>query len=135
MNTEYLTLTAWGEKHGKTREAARYLLSSGQLPAAMWAGSCWIIPADTLPPLGAAEKDAAPPAKAASPFLTVSAWGKKHGKTRHSIHKAINAGLLPEAIWAGTCWIIPADTPYPADRREKTGEYKNWRKKNIGVDK
>ena len=39
------------------------------------------------------------------------------------------------AIKIGNQWAIPADAEPPADKRVKSGEYRNWRKKKDSSEK
>lgn len=62
------------------------------------------------------------------PYLSVSQWAKLHGKDPGNVRKLILDGRIP-AEKVGSQWVIAADTQPPPDKRIKTGEYKNWRKK------
>ena len=54
---------------------------------------------------------------AASEYLSVSEWCALHGKDPGNVRRLIQQGR------------IPADTQPPADKRVKSGNYRNWRKK------
>lgn len=62
-------------------------------------------------------------------YLSVSQFAEKHKKDPANIRKLIAAGRIP-AIKIGNQWAIPADAEPPADKRVKSGEYRNWRKKD-----
>ena len=51
-------------------------------------------------------------------YISVTQFAQKFGKD----------GRIP-AIKIGNQWAIPADAEPPADKRVKSGEYRNWRKK------
>lgn len=62
-------------------------------------------------------------------YLSVSQFAEKYGKDVSNVRKLINSGRIP-AIKIGNQWAIPSDAEPPADKRVKSGEYRNWRKKN-----
>lgn len=62
-------------------------------------------------------------------YMSVSEYAALVGKDGGNIRRLIAAGRLP-AVKVGNQWCIEADTPYPADRRVKTGAYKGWRKES-----
>lgn len=61
-------------------------------------------------------------------YLSVTQFAEKFGKDVGNIRKLIKAGRIP-AIKIGNQWAIPADAEPPADKRVKSGKYRNWRKK------
>lgn len=61
-------------------------------------------------------------------FLSVSEWCALHGKDPGNVRKLIQQGRLP-AEKIGKQWVIPADAQPPADKRVKSGKYRDWRKK------
>ncbi len=61
-------------------------------------------------------------------YLSVTQFAEKFGKDVGNVRKLIKDGRIP-ATKIGNQWIIPADAEPPADRRVKTGAYRNWRKK------
>lgn len=65
---------------------------------------------------------------AASNFLSISEWCALHGKDPGNVRRLIQQGRLP-AEKIGKQWVIPADAQPPADKRVKSGKYRNWRKK------
>ena len=62
-------------------------------------------------------------------YLSVSQFAEKYGKDVSNVRKLIAAGRIP-AIKIGNQWAIPSDAEPPADKRVKSGEYRNWRKKD-----
>lgn len=60
-------------------------------------------------------------------YLSVTEWANKYGKDRAAVIRLIHDGRIP-AIKIGNQWAIPADTEPPADKRVKSGKYRNWRK-------
>lgn len=62
-------------------------------------------------------------------YLSVSQFAEKTGKDPGNIRRLIATGRIP-ARKIGNQWVIPADTEYPADKRVKSGAYRNWRKKS-----
>ena len=61
-------------------------------------------------------------------FLSVTEWCALHGKDPGNARRLIQQGRLP-AEKIGKQWVIPADAPPPADKRVKSGKYRDWRKK------
>lgn len=61
-------------------------------------------------------------------LLSVTEFAAKCGKDTGTIRKLILQGRIP-AQKIGNQWAIPADAELPADKRVKTGKYKDWRKK------
>lgn len=63
-------------------------------------------------------------------YYTVSEYSKLTGKDPGNIRRMlINGNLTGEKL--GKQWIIPKAEQYPADRRIRSGNYRNWRKKNL----
>ena len=60
-------------------------------------------------------------------YISVTQFAQKFGKDVGNVRKLIKDGRIP-AIKIGNQWAIPADAE-PADKRVKSGEYRNWRKK------
>lgn len=60
-------------------------------------------------------------------YLSVSEWAAKYGKDVGNVRKLIKNGRIP-AIKIGNQWAIPKDVEPPADKRVKSGKYRNWRK-------
>lgn len=65
---------------------------------------------------------------AASDFLSISEWCTLHGKDPGNVRKIIQQGRIP-AEKIGKQWVIPSDAQPPADKRVKSGKYRDWRKK------
>ena len=61
-------------------------------------------------------------------MLSVTEYATLKEKDPGNIRRLLLAGRL-EGMKVGNQWVIPFDAEYPEDRREKTGEYRNWRKK------
>jgi hypothetical protein len=61
-------------------------------------------------------------------LITIAEYAARIGKAQCSIRQKCQRGNLPGAVKIGRDWLIPADAPYE-DRRIKSGEYKDWRKK------
>lgn len=60
-------------------------------------------------------------------YVTVSQYAKMVGKDPGNIRRMlINGSLTGEKI--GNQWVLSKDTVYPADRRVKSGKYRNRRK-------
>lgn len=62
-----------------------------------------------------------------SEYLSVSEFSEKFGKDPGNVRRLIQQGRIP-AIRIGNQWAIPADTQPPADKRVKSGKYRDWRK-------
>lgn len=61
-------------------------------------------------------------------YLSVTEYAALTGRDPGNIRKMLISGRLKgEKI--GKQWVIPADSKYPEDMREKSGAYRNWRKK------
>lgn len=63
-----------------------------------------------------------------SQFLSVSEFCLIHKKDPGNVRRLIQQGRIP-AVMLGKQWAIPADVEPPADKRVKSGQYKDWRKK------
>ena len=61
-------------------------------------------------------------------YLSVTEYAKLHGKDSGNIRKLLASGRI-EGQKVGNQWIINKDTPYPPDKREKSGKYRNMRKR------
>lgn len=60
-------------------------------------------------------------------YVSVSQYAQMVGKDPGNIRRMlINGTLSGEKI--GNQWVLPKDTVFPADRRVKSGKYRNWRK-------
>lgn len=60
-------------------------------------------------------------------YLSVSEFAALHGKDPGNVRRLIQQGRIP-AQKIGSQWVIPADAQPPADKRVKSGKYKDWRK-------
>ena len=63
-----------------------------------------------------------------SDYYTVTEYAEHVGKDPGNIRRMLIKGTLIGEKF-GRQWMIPKDTEYPKDRRLKTGEYRNWRKR------
>jgi excisionase family DNA binding protein len=61
-------------------------------------------------------------------YLSVTQFCQKYGMDNGNVRRLISQGRIP-AIKIGNQWAIPADAEPPADKRVKTGKYRNWRNK------
>ena len=65
-----------------------------------------------------------------SDYYSVSQYAELTGKDPGNIRRLLIYGILAgEKL--GNQWVIPKGTPYPPDKRVKSGEYRNWRKRSI----
>lgn len=60
-------------------------------------------------------------------LIPIAEYAARIGLTANAIRRRCIRGTLP-GVKMGRDWFIPADTPY-TDNRVKTGDYKNWWKK------
>lgn len=65
-------------------------------------------------------------------LISLPEYAEKHGKSPDSVRQKALRGGFTSAHKIGRNWVIDEDEPY-LDNREKSGEYKNWRKKNEKV--
>lgn len=61
-------------------------------------------------------------------LIPIADYAARLGITANAIRRRCIRGTLPGAVKLGRDWFIPADAPY-TDNRVKSGEYKNWRRK------
>ena len=61
-------------------------------------------------------------------LIPIAEYAARIGRDPATVRQKILRGALPGAVKLGRDWLIPADAPY-IDTRIKSGEYKNWRKK------
>lgn len=61
-------------------------------------------------------------------LIPIAQYAEKLGLTANAIRRRCIRGTLPGAVKLGRDWFIPSDAPY-TDTRVKSGDYKNWRKK------
>lgn len=62
-------------------------------------------------------------------YMTIAETAKKWRIGERRINTLCLEGRIKGAEKFGTAWAIPSDAEKPADKREKSGKYKNWRKK------
>ena len=61
-------------------------------------------------------------------YIPLTEYAARVGKSRITVAQKCQRGSLPGAVKVGRNWLIPTNAPYP-DNRVKSGQYKNWRKK------
>lgn len=61
-------------------------------------------------------------------MLSVTEYAAFTGKDPGNIRRLLASGRL-EGRKIGNQWVVPRDAKYPQDRREKSGKYRNWRKR------
>lgn len=62
-------------------------------------------------------------------FVTIKEISEKWNLTPRRIQKMCAEGKISGAIKFGRDWAIPANAEKSKDSRVKSGEYRNWRKK------
>ena len=65
-----------------------------------------------------------------SEYITVSQYAKLTGKDPGNIRRMLINGTL-QGMKMGNQWVISKETEYPEDRRVRSGDYRNWRKKSL----
>ena len=55
-------------------------------------------------------------------YLSVTEYAAKVGRDGAGIRRMLIAGRLPGKK-VGNQWVIPADAPFPEDRRVRSGKY------------
>ena len=61
-------------------------------------------------------------------YKTIQEIAAEWNITPRQVQNLCASGKIPGADKLGRTWAIPADAIKPPDGREKTGEYRNWRK-------
>ena len=61
-------------------------------------------------------------------LISVSQYAAKTGKDASNIRRMLATGRLP-GNKIGNQWVIDESAAYPEDRRMKSGEFRNWRKR------
>ena len=61
-------------------------------------------------------------------LITLKEFAERNGRSADSARQKANRGGFRTAQKIGRDWLIDEDEHY-SDNREKSGEYKNWRKK------
>lgn len=64
-----------------------------------------------------------------SELVSVSEYAKANGKDPGNIRRLLLAGRI-EGRKIGNQWVLLSDAVYPEDRRIKSGEYRNWRRRS-----
>lgn len=63
-----------------------------------------------------------------SNLISIGEYAKMHGVQQQTIKKKCQRGGFKTAKKIGKYWVIDKEEPYQ-DNRVKSGQYKNWRKK------
>lgn len=63
-------------------------------------------------------------------YITVKEYAVIYGVAERTVRQRASQGQIPGAKKLGGVWIIPRDTPYPKDKRIKSGKYRGWREKH-----
>ena len=61
-------------------------------------------------------------------MLSVTEYANLTGRDPGNIRRMLAAGRL-EGSKIGNQWVIPYGAQYPEDKRQKSGNYRNWRRK------
>ena len=61
-------------------------------------------------------------------LITLKEFAERNGRSADSARQKANRGGFRTAQKIGRDWLIDENEPY-SDNREKSGEYKKWRKK------
>ena len=61
-------------------------------------------------------------------LITLKEFAERNGRSADSARQKANRGGFRTARKIGRDWLIDENEPY-SDHREKSGEYKKWRKK------
>ena len=64
-------------------------------------------------------------------YLTVNEIAEKWDVSPRRVRAMCLNGQIPKAEKLGNVWAIPKDAEKPIDGRITSGEYRNWRKKNM----
>ena len=64
-------------------------------------------------------------------YKTVKEIADEWNISERRVRTLCSDGIVEGAAKLGREWVIPESAQKPADRRETTGEYKNWRNKAV----
>lgn len=64
-------------------------------------------------------------------YVSIREIAEKWGITPRRVQVLCATGRIERAGKIGNMWVIPADAVRPEDKRVTTGEYRNWRKKQV----
>ena len=64
-------------------------------------------------------------------YKTITETAEEWGISSRRVQILCSEGRIDGAAKLGRTWAVPAEAVKPKDEREKTGEYKNWRKKHV----
>ena len=62
-------------------------------------------------------------------YITLKQASEKWNISERRIRRLIQEGRIEGAVKFGRDWAIPVDATKPEDKRVKSGEYRNWRKR------
>lgn len=62
-------------------------------------------------------------------FITIKEAAEKWNITARRIQVLCSEGRIEGAVKFGRDWAIPSSATKPEDKRIKSGEYKDWRKR------
>ena len=62
-------------------------------------------------------------------FLTSAECAEKWNVSQRRVAIYCKEGRIEGAVKFGRDWAIPVDATKPEDKRVKSGEYRNWRKR------
>ena len=62
-------------------------------------------------------------------LISLIEYGERHNKNRATVRQKAKAGGFTTARKIGRNWVIDENEPYPDDKRVKSGECLDWRKK------
>lgn len=64
-------------------------------------------------------------------LISLAQYAAAHGKTDSAARRVAIAGRFQTAKKLGRDWVIDENEPWPVDRRVKSGNYADWRKKHV----
>ena len=63
-------------------------------------------------------------------YLSVTEYAQMSSKDPGNIRRMLASGRL-KGSKIGNQWVIQADSKYPDDMRQRSGEYRNWRRRTV----
>lgn len=67
-------------------------------------------------------------------YVTVQQIAEKWNVTPRTVQSMCSDGRIQGVTKFGRSWVIPEDAKKPPDNRITTGKYKNWRKRERGLN-
>ena len=64
-------------------------------------------------------------------LISLTQYASLHGKNESSARRMALLGRFQTAAKIGRNWLIDDQEPWPGDRRVKSGNYADWRKKHV----